>query len=57
MSNSFDPDQDGHSVGPDLGPNCFQRFVSKRQQSLLVIQEIKEEVEINIVTSGHPLPL
>ena len=24
-SNSFDPDQDQHSVGPDLGPNCLQR--------------------------------
>ena len=24
MSNSFDPDQDRHSVGPDLGPNCLQ---------------------------------
>ena len=29
MSNSLDPDQDrqnGHSVGPDLGPNCLQRL-------------------------------
>ena len=25
MSNSLDPDQDRHSVGPDLGPNCLQR--------------------------------
>ena len=64
MSNRFDPDQDRHSVGPDLGPNCFQRFVSKRQQSLLaakivkrVIQEIKQEDEINIVISGHLSPL
>ena len=24
VSNSFDPDQDRHSVGPDLGPNCLQ---------------------------------
>ena len=23
VSNSMDPDQDRHSVGPDLGPNCF----------------------------------
>ena len=26
MSNTLDPDQDGHSVGPYLGPNCLQRF-------------------------------
>ena len=26
MSNSLDPDQDRHYVGPDLGPNCLQRL-------------------------------
>ena len=26
MSNSLDSDQDPHSVGPDLGPNCLQRY-------------------------------
>ena len=26
MSNSLDPDQARHSVGPDLGPNCLQRL-------------------------------
>ena len=25
-SNSFDPDQARHFVGPDLGPNCLQRL-------------------------------
>ena len=25
MSNRMEPDQDGHYVGPDLVPNCFQR--------------------------------
>ena len=25
VSKSLDPDQDRHSVGPDLGPNCLQR--------------------------------
>ena len=24
VSNSLDPDQDGHSVRLDLGPNCFE---------------------------------
>ena len=27
VSNGLDPDQDQHFVGPDLGPNCLQRFV------------------------------
>ena len=26
MSNSLDPDQDYHSVSPDLGPNCLKRL-------------------------------
>ena len=26
VSNSLDPDQDRHSVGPDLGPNYLQRL-------------------------------
>ena len=26
MSNSFDPDQARHFVGPDLDPNCLQRL-------------------------------
>ena len=26
VSNSLDPDQVRHVVGPDLGPNCLQRL-------------------------------
>ena len=26
VSNSLNPDQDRHFVGPDLGPNCLQRL-------------------------------
>ena len=26
VSNSSNPDQDRHFVGPDLGPNCLQRL-------------------------------
>ena len=26
VSNSLDPDQDRHPVGPELGPNCLQRL-------------------------------
>ena len=26
VSNCLDPDQDQHSAGPDLDPNCLQRL-------------------------------
>ena len=32
MSNSLNPDQDRHSFGPDLGPNCLQRLSISRRQ-------------------------
>ena len=32
VSNSLDPDQDRHFVGPDLGPNCLQRLSSRWQK-------------------------
>ena len=32
LSNGLDPDQDGHSVGPDLGPNCLKKVISRRQK-------------------------
>ena len=28
VSNTLDLDQDRHPVGPDLGPNCFQRLTA-----------------------------
>ena len=28
MSNSYDPDQAQHFVGPDLGPNCMQKLLA-----------------------------
>ena len=34
MSNSLDPDQDGHSVGPDLGPNCLQSLSADDKSEL-----------------------
>ena len=35
MSNSLDPDQDRHSVIPDLGPNCLQRLTADDKNQLL----------------------
>ena len=41
VSNSLDPDQDRHSVNPDLGTNCLQRLpavtASKEQVNMAVI--------------------
>ena len=34
MSNGLDPDQDRHSVGPDLGPNCLQRLWAEGKSPL-----------------------
>ena len=49
VSNSLDPDQDRHCVGPDLGPNCLQRLSAgnkvdtsmKKLHSCTVIQWVK----------------
>ena len=32
MSNSLDPNQAQHFVGPDLGPNCLQRLSADDMQ-------------------------
>ena len=34
VSNGLDPDQDQHSVGPDLGPNCLQKLSADNQNCL-----------------------
>ena len=34
VSNSLDADQDRHSVGPDLGPNCLHRLSTDDKSSL-----------------------
>ena len=36
MSNSLDPDQARLFVGPDLGPNCLQRFSVDRLRVISV---------------------
>ena len=38
-SNDLDPDQDRHLVGPDLGPNCLQKVISRQQKLLLAGKE------------------
>ena len=39
LANSLDRDQNGHSVGPDLGPNCLQRL-SADDKSLQARKEL-----------------
>ena len=34
VSNSLDPDQVQHFVGPDLGPNCLQKLSADVTSSL-----------------------
>ena len=34
VSNSLDPDQDQHIVGPDLDPNCLLRLSADNKRSL-----------------------
>ena len=36
MSNSLDPDQSGHHVGPDLGPNVLQNLSADDTSGLRV---------------------
>ena len=40
VSNGLDPDQDQQSVGPDLGPNCFQSL-SADDKSLPAGKELR----------------
>ena len=51
MSNSLDPDQDQHSVGPDLGPNHLQRLSTDNKS-----QFSKEEL-MNMLTFFIPVGL
>ena len=39
--NSLDPDQDRHSVGPDLGPNCLKGY-----QQTTKVATSKERVKL-----------
>ena len=45
MSNSLDPDQAQHSVGPDLGSNCLQRSAAD-DKSPIAGKELRCKVPI-----------
>ena len=40
VSNSLDPDQDGHSVSLHLGSKCLQKAIGKRQNYPLASKEL-----------------
>ena len=42
VSYGFDPDQDRHFVGPDLGPNCLQLLSADDKK----VAAIKERVNV-----------
>ena len=44
MSNSLDPDQARHFVGPDLGPNCLQRLSADNKSPLAGIELNTEQL-------------
>ena len=41
FSNCLDPDQDQHSLGPDLGPNTLQRLSADDKKSPLARKELR----------------
>ena len=40
VSNSLDPDQNGHSANLHLGSNCLQKAIGKRQNYPLACKEL-----------------
>ena len=50
MSNSLDPDQARHYVGPDLGPHCLQRLSAddNSKQRIIVILKCLDKAELRL---------
>ena len=46
VSNSLDPDQDRHSVGPDLGPNCLKKLSVPPARNISLILTILDLQEV-----------
>ena len=55
MSNSLDPDQARHAVGPDLGPNCLQKVISRGHSvgNDLPLQSTLTNLNMDIACSGN----
>ena len=49
MSNSLDPDQVGHFVGSDMGPNLFAKVISRQQNLSLAGKELNPGNSYNLL--------
>ena len=53
MSNSLDPDQDRHFVGPDLGLNCLQKLSADDTSRQRVVMTSNDHlVNVNEILEG-----
>ena len=53
VSNGLDPDEDRHSVGPDLGPNSLQRLSSyDKEFALIILGVLKHSRVVNFGLVG-----
>ena len=50
MSNSLDPDQAQHFVGPDLGPNFLQEVISRRGGRVIRVIRVKQVLTLVYLT-------
>ena len=53
MSDSLDPDQDQHSVDPDLRPKCLQML--SEDKSPLARKELNKNQDLWLIFSTHGL--
>ena len=51
VSNALDSDQDRHSVGPDLSPNCLQRLTAEQMTKTAAS---KERVDLFVCIISQP---
>ena len=49
VSKSLDLDQDQHSVGPDLGPYCLKKGISRRQKSPLARKKLSSKGLLSVI--------
>ena len=59
VTNSLDPDQDQHFVGPDLDPNCLHRLLADEKKVTTGKERVKRnefqisDVKIAVNIFGH----
>ena len=52
VSNSFNLDQDQHSVSPDLGPNCLQSLSADDKNLPLTSKELNSSIIFVLIVVG-----